>query len=402
MTVRIHLDHNATTPLRPEARERWLEVAGRLRGNPSSLHAGGRWARAVIDEARAQIAEALGVGEDELLFTSGGTEANNLAIAGGLRARAARLGAGEPPPALVTTAVEHSSVLEAARAMERRGHPLRFVEVDRTGRPVAESLASALAGAPPAALVSITAANNEVGAVSDLRRLAGCLDRAGGPRPTFHTDAVQALGRLPVNLGAWGVDLATFSAHKVGGPVGVGLLWRRSGTPLEPMLHGGAQEGGLRAGTEDAASIAAAAEAIRLAVAEREAFARRTGERLRELWRELERRVPGITLLGPRLPDDERPTDAPTRLPNTLCVSVPRTDGKVLVTRLDLVGIEASAGSACASGSIEPSHVLLAMGLDEDAARAGLRLSLGRDTSREECMQAADLLCDLFVSSHAT
>ena len=401
--MRLHLDHNATTPLRLEARERWLEVVDALGGNPSSLHAAGRRARAVIDDARAQVAGALGVLEDELLFTSGGTESNNLALIG-------VLDVGPEPErarrALVTTAVEHSSVLGPARALERRGHPLHILGVDAEGMPDLESLRQRLEGdGAPATLVSVMTANNEVGTVPDLAALRTVLESAPGARPFLHTDAAQGLGRLPLELRDGPADLASFSAHKVGGPVGTGVLWRRKGVPLAPLLHGGEQEAGLRPGTEDAAGIAAAARAIELAVNEREDYHARLAALVQETWHALAARVPQLELLGPALDSRtlglERGARA-SRLPNTLCLRVPSTDGKVLVTRLDPASLEASAGSACASGSLEPSHVLLAMGLDANEARAGLRLSLGRDTSRDECMQAVDLLGQLLAPSHAT
>ena len=399
--MRIHLDHNATTPLRPEARERWLSVTDELAGNASGLHAGGRRARAVIDDARAQVADALGTSEEAIIFTSGGTESNNLALAGVVLAQRGH------DPRLVVSAAEHSSVLLAARALAERDARLHELRVTAAGLPDLEELERVLEG-DPVALVSVMAANNEVGSVPDLQAVRARLDAAPGPRALFHSDAVQALGRLPIDFERWGVDLASFSAHKVGGPVGVGVLCRRPGTPLEPLFHGGGHEGGYRPGTEDVAGIAAAAEAIRLAVEEQAETSKRLFALTSELWHALRNELPELELVGPGWPEpatsdvDDAMTSACGRLPNTLCVRVPRTDGKVLVTRLDLAGIEASAGSACASGSIEPSHVLLAMGLDENAARSGLRLSLGRNTSREECMQAVDLLRDLLASSHAT
>jgi len=378
--MRARLDHNATTPLRPEARARWLEVADAQRGNASSPHASGRAARSIVDDARERVAAAFGVREDELYFTSGGTESNNLALRGGL------VGDG----ALVTTAAEHSSVLETARRLGRE-RPLVLLPVDRRGVP--DLSATALCDLPRAALVSVMAANNETGTVPDLETVKAVFHRSGAA-PIFHTDAVQALGKIPVDLSAWGVDLASFSAHKVGGPAGVGLLWRRRGTALAPILFGGGQEHGVRPGTEDVAGIAAAAVAVELAVRERASFAQRTSELVSFLWRELTSLAGEVELIGPALDD--------RRLPNTLCIRLPDTDGKVLVTRLDLDGVEASAGSACASGSIEPSHVLRAMGYDADAARSGLRLSLGRDTSLAECEHAARVLRKLASPSRAS
>jgi cysteine desulfurase len=377
VSARIYLDHNATTPLRAEVREVWLEALDAVRGNPSSVHRAGREARARLDDARERAAAALGVDEDELLFTSGGTESNNLALLG-------VLGAAGPGSGLVTSAVEHASVLGPARALAGRGHPLVEVGVDASGRIDADGVLSA-AGAGTA-LVSIQAANNEVGTLAPLAGIgAGLAERPAAGRPLLHSDAVQALGRIPLELRGWGLDLASFSAHKLGGPVGVGLLYRRAGVRLAPILTGGEQELGLRPGTENVPAVVAAVRAVELAVAEQMAYAGRLRELEGSLLTALVEAVPGVRLLGP-------PPGSPDRLPGTLNVLLPGVDGRVLVTRLDLAGLEASAGSACASGSLEPSHVLRAMGLDDDAARAGLRLSLGRTTTCADVRQAVDIL----------
>jgi len=378
---RVHLDHNATTPMRPEVRERLLEVLDSGASNPSSLHASGRRARMLVDEARERTAAALGVGEDEVLFTSGGTESNNLALFGTLAAGRA----------LVTSTVEHSSVLEPAARLAQAGHPWRQAAVGEDGLidvGLVAQLALGQAGssaAEPAGLVSVMAANNEVGMVQPLAELGRRLAEAPGPGPLLHTDAVQALGRLETPLRAWGVDLASFSAHKLGGPQGVGVLYRRAGVALRPHLVGGGQEGGLRPGTENVAAIVAASHAFELAVRDREVFAARASSLALELWNGLRESFPGALLMGP-------PIDSVARLPGTLNVVLPHVDGKVLVTRLDLEGLEVSAGSACASGSLEPSHVLLAMGLDEQRARAGLRMSVGRETTRIDAQQAVDIV----------
>jgi cysteine desulfurase len=386
-SARVYLDHNSTSPMRPEVRARWLEVAGERLGNPSSLHASGRRARAVIDDARARAAAVLGAPEEEIFFTSGATEANNLALFGVLEAAGATAG-------LVTTAVEHSSVLEPARALEAAGRRVTLVRVDDRGLPEPDAVVHA-AAERGIALVSVGAANNETGAVPDVAAIAKGLRALPGSRPRLHTDAVQALGRLPVRLSEWGVDLASFSAHKVGGPPGVGILWRARGVALAPRQHGGGQELALRPGTENVAGIAAAAVALELAVREQPELAERTARLARNLWTALRASLPGLRLLGP-------PIDSKQRLPNTLCVLVPGTDGKVLVTRLDLAGLEVSAGSACASGSLEPSHVLLAMGLTRDAARSGLRLSLGWNTTEEDCKRAFRAFHAELSSSRAT
>jgi len=374
--MRAHLDHNATTALRSEARDALLEALDRLAGNPSSVHTSGRAARALLDDARERIAGALGVQEDDLLFTSGGTEANNLALAGAL-------GASGGHAALVTTAVEHSSVLEPARRLASSGHPVRVVAVDGAGRPDIAEVVGAAAGT---ALVSVMAANNEIGSTCDLRALVAALDeRYGVDRPRVHTDAVQTLGKLPLDLAAWGVDLASLSGHKIGAPVGVGVLVRRRRTPLQPLFLGGGQEAALRPGTENVAGIHAFAVAVELAVHEQPVFAARARKHVEKLWRGVQDSLPDARLLGPPLED-------PRRLPNTLSILVAGIDGRTLVARLDLAGLEASAGSACASGSLEPAHVLLALGLTPSEARAGLRLSTGRATSDTEIAHAVEIL----------
>jgi cysteine desulfurase len=374
--MRVHLDHNATTPLRTEARDALVHALDRLGGNPSSVHTSGRAARAMLDDARERIAGALGVHEDDLLFTSGGTEANNLALTGAL-------GAAGPRAALVTTAVEHSSILEPARRLAGGGHPLRVVAVDREGRPILPDLVTAAEGA---ALVSVMVTNNEIGSSSDLRALVAALDeRYGKARARVHTDAVQALGKLPLDLAGWDVDLASLSGHKIGAPVGVGVLVRRRRTPLQPLFLGGGQEAALRPGTENVAGIHAFAVAVELAVAEQPEFTARARKHVEKLWSGVQDSVPDARLLGP-------PLDDPQRLPNTLSILVAGIDGRTLVTRLDLAGLEASAGSACASGSLEPSHVLLALGLTASEARAGLRLSTGRATRDSEIAHAVEIL----------
>ncbi len=374
----VYLDHNATTPLRSEVREHLLAELDELRGNPSSVHAAGRRARAVVDRARERAAAALGVAEEECVFTSGGTEANNMVLFGSLRPHG-------PPAGLVTSAIEHPSILEPAALLESAGHAVRRIAPDGEGRVDMQAVLEA-ATDPACRLVSIMAANNEVGSCARLGELSEGLRSAADPtRVRLHTDATQALGRLPIDLAGWGVDLATFSAHKVGGPLGVGLLVRRRGVPLAPVLAGGGQEGGLRAGTENAPALSAAALAVELAVTEQASYRERVGKLAASLWENLSRALPGARLIGP-------PIDASERLPNTLAVLLPGAGQQLLVARLDLEGIAVSAGSACASGSIEPSHVLTAMGLEEEDARATLRLSLGRETSPQEARRAVEIL----------
>jgi cysteine desulfurase len=384
---RVYLDHNATTPMRPEVKDLYFERLERIGGNPSSVHRSGREARAWLDEARQRTASALGVHEDEIVFTGGGTEANHLAILGTVRAA-------PPGRGFLTTAIEHSAVLGAADALEREGRPVARASVDATGRIDAPRFVGA---AREAALVSLMAANNEIGTLQPLAAVGAGLANLGKTRPFFHTDAVQALGRVPLELRAWLVDLAAFSAHKVGGPLGAGVLYKRKGLALQPLAQGGGQESGLRPGTENVPAISAAALAIELAVAEQATFAARTRALCRSFWEQLQSVVPGVELHG-------APIDSDARLPNTVNVALPardgaRVDSRVLVARLDLEGLEISAGSACASGSLEPSHVLLALGHSSERARAGLRVSFGRANDEQDVHIAVEILRRTFCSS---
>lgn len=386
---RVYLDHNATTPMRPAVRERFQERLDALGGNPSSVHRSGRAARATLDEAREQVAAALRVDEDEILFTGGGTESIQIAVLGAVRAAG-------PTAGLLTTAIEHSAVLGAAETLSDEGHPVRRLGVDSAGRIDLDRLVFELSSLSPR-LVSIQAANNEIGVLQPLEDIARRISDLGPTPPRLHTDAVQALGRMPLDLAHLGVDLASFSAHKLGGPLGVGILFRRKGTNLRPPFVGGGQEGGLRPGTENVPAIAAAALAVELAVRETVEAAARWRSCCTSFWRQLQAVIPGVVLNGP-------PLDDTSRLPNTLNLAFPPPlggglDGRVLVARLDLEGLEVSSGSACASGSLEPSHVLLALGHAPERARAALRVSFGWPTSEEDVHTAVEILRRTFLSS---
>jgi len=373
---RVYLDHNATSPLRDEARAAMEQALASGAANPSSPHARGRAARAIVDDARQRIGAALCVREEDIIFTSGGTEADNLAVLGAVRGAAEGRG-------LITTPVEHPAVLAPALALQQEGREVVQVPVDDAGRPDVSTL---LGHAPGAALVAVQAANNELGTCPDLASIgAGLRALDASVRPRLFTDAVQALGRIQVDLEAWGADLAAFSAHKVGGPTGCGVLVRRGGSSLVPLVRGGGQEDEVRPGTENVPAIAGAAVAIELAVHEQESEASRILGLSQRLWNDLRSAEPDVRLLGPDLSDVNR-------LPNTLCILLPGVDGRMGVTQLDLEGLEVSAGSACSSGSLEPSPVLRAIGLNEKDARGGLRISLGRTTTEEDIHIAVETL----------
>jgi cysteine desulfurase len=357
----IYLDHAASTPLRPEAREAMLPLLERPFANPSSIHRFGREARAALEDARARLARVIGAAPAEVVFTRGGTESDNLAVLG--RARARR---GAP---VVCSAIEHKAVLGAAHAAEDEGAPLTVLPVDADGVVVLDALDRALAAEP--AVVSVMWANNEVGTLQPVDEIAR---RCAATAVAFHADAVQALGKVAVRADLVGVDLLSFSAHKLGGPKGVGALFVRRGTHLAPLLHGGGQERGLRPGTEDVASAVGFAVAAEVAEAERDAAMGRVGALRDRLESGLLARVPELCVNAA----------GAARLPHVSNVSVPGADPEALLMSLDLEGIAASSGSACASGAVEPSHVLTAMGLPRETAGPSVRFSLGWTTTDAE------------------
>ena len=365
----IYLDHAATSPLRRECRDLMAEVSVRAWGNPSSPHAAGRRARAVVERARRQVAAVLGAAPSEIVFTSGGTEANNLAVSG-------TAGARPEHRHLVASAIEHHSVLEACRALARHGYGLSLVPPDRDGFVPAERVLAALR--PDTALCCLMLANNEVGSVQPVGAVAGGCRAAGVP---LLVDAVAAGGRLALRAPELGADFLSLSAHKFGGPKGVGVLYVRTGRELAPMLHGGGQERRWRPGTENVPAIAAGALALELAAMELESTAAVLRSRAGELTRAVRALCPAALPTGPE--------DPARRLPGLVSFAFPDLDGDALLATLDLLGVAAGSGAACTSGSREPSHVLAAMGHDRAACRAALRLSLGTETSSFEVAEAA-------------
>jgi cysteine desulfurase len=351
MHAPIYLDHAATTPLRAEVRAAMDSVHDRAWGNPSSAHAFGRRARAALEEARERFATVVGASPAEVVFTGGGTEADNLAVIG--------LAAGRPGR-VACSAIEHSAVLRPAEAASD-GEPYR-IGVGPTGVVAMDGIDAALAAAP--SLVAVLWASNEVGTVQPVGEIAARCAAAGIP---FHCDAVQALGKLAVRLDELRVTTAAFSGHKLGGPRGAGALFVRRGTTLAPLLRGGGQERGLRPGTEDVAAAVGMAVAAELAEVERPAVMARLGALRDALSAGLRARIPRVLVNG----------DGAERLPHILSVSVPGADPELLLLGLDMEGVAASSGSACASGAFRPSHVLLAMGRAPEEAGPSLRFSFG-------------------------
>jgi cysteine desulfurase len=364
MPAPIYLDHAATTPVRREVFEAMEPFYGPRFGNPSSTHRWGREARAALDEARERIARCLGANTDEICFTSGGTEADNLAVLGPWRAR-------EPQrTAVVSTAIEHKAVLASIHQAGREGAEERIAPVSSAGVVDVDAYAALLG--KDVALCSIMWVNNEIGTIQPIPELAR---RAKMHGIVFHTDAVQAFGKIPIDVRETPVDLLTISGHKIGAPKGSGAIFIRRGTQLESLLHGGSQDRGRRPGTENVAAAVGLARAAELALEEREReMARLAGLRDR-LEAALLERVPDALVHGRGAP----------RTPHILNLSVPGTDSESLLMALDLAGVACSSGSACQSGSVTPSHVLQALGVSRDLASAAVRMSLGAMTT-EGCI----------------
>lgn len=374
----IYLDHAATTPVDPAVVQAMLPYFSGTFGNPSSIYRVGQDARAALDRARQAIAQVLNCRPSEIVFTSGATESDNLALKG--VAWAARLARPDgPPPHVVTTAIEHHAVLHAADALEEQGFSVTRVPCDADGIVDAAAIRDSIR--PETCLISVMYANNEVGSVQPVAEIAAIARERGIP---FHTDAVQAAGTLPLDVQALGVDLLALSAHKFYGPKGVGILFVRKGTPLRFQQDGGGQESGRRGGTENVPLIVGMAEALTRAEAARDAYNAHTRALRDALWEGMRAQIPDLRLNGPAF-------DGP-RLPNNLNVSIRGVQGETALLALDMDGVEGSAGSACTTGNSEPSHVLLAMGLSEQEARASLRLTTGRGNALEEIEEAVDVL----------
>jgi len=365
----VYLDHAATTPMRPEAIAAMTEELGRL-GNPSSLHTAGRRARRVVEESREQLAEVFGARPSEVVFTSGGTEADNLAVKGLFWARQ-----DVPRRRVLTTSVEHHAVLDSVRWLEdTQGAEAVWLGVDPDGTVCPDALRAAITqAAGQVAMVSVMWANNEVGAVAPVSELAAVAHGYGIP---FHTDAVQAAAQLPVDFAASGADALTVTGHKLGGPVGVGALILARGVEPIPVLHGGGQERDIRSGTLDTPAIRAFAVAAAVCAKQRTEEADRLATLRDDLVRQVLAAVPDAVLNGP--------PSGPGRLPGNAHFSFPGCEGDALLMLLDANGIACSTGSACTAGVAEPSHVLLAMGADDSRARGSLRFSLGHTSTQHD------------------
>jgi cysteine desulfurase len=372
---RVYLDHAATTPLDPRVLDSMLPVYREIWGNPSSIYFEGREARKTLDAARRDVAAVLNARPNDIIFTSGGSESDNLAI------RGAAFGSLRRGRHLITSAIEHHAVLHTVEQLEREGWSATYLPVDAEGFVRLDDLRAALR--PDTTVVSIMYANNEVGTIEPIAELAAAVkdyDR----HIVFHTDAVQAAGALSLDVEALGVDLLSLAAHKFYGPKGVGALYVRPRTPFVGQTLGGSQERNRRAGTEDVAAAVGFAKALQLIDAERAANVEHLRGLRDHLWSQLPRRLPGVRLTGA--------SDPAKRLPNSFSCCLEGVEGEAVLIQLDLNGISASSGSACTTGSLEPSHVLTAMGIPADVARASLRITLGHENTRADIDRLLDVL----------
>ncbi len=377
----IYMDHAATTPLAPEVLEAMLPYFGEKFGNASTVYRRGQRARMALEDSRRRLAAVLHARPEEICFTSGGSESDNMALRCGLAAaRKKAAAAGIEKKHILVSAIEHHAVLHTCEALAAEGVEVTYLPVDEKG--LVDPAAVAARIRPETALVSVMCANNEIGTLEPIAEI-GNLCRAAGV--LFHSDAVQAFGQIPLDVEALQVDLLSASAHKLNGPQGVGLLYIRRGLQLPSLIHGGAQERGRRAGTENLAGIVGFARAAELAM---ETMAERTA-------REREIRDHMIRRLTTEIPECRLNGDPEKRLPNNVHVLLPCVEGESLLLLLDQKGIAAASGSACASGSLEPSHVLRAIGIGHEDAFSGLRLSIGAETIMEDADYVVDNLKEI-------
>jgi len=374
---RVYLDHNATTPVDPEVLDAMLPYFSGEYGNASSIHTFGQKARSAVETARENVAALIGARPQEIIFTSGGTEADNHAIFGiaeaavaasaGARATSTG-GAALSYPHIITTAIEHEAVLNTCQVLEKRGLSVTYVSVDRDGQIDLEGLHHSLREHPETTLITVMHANNELGVIQPLEEIGRI---AATANVYFHTDAVQSAGKIPIDVNALNLDLLSLSGHKLYAPKGIGALYIRGGTRLRQLLYGGHHQRGFRPGTENVAGIVGLGKAAQVAKATLAEDARRVAGLRDTLERTLVQRVPDARVNGAGAP----------RTPNTANITFPGIEGEALVIALDLKGLACSTGAACSSGAVEPSHVLTAIGLPADEARASLRFSLGRHTT---------------------
>jgi cysteine desulfurase len=360
---KVYLDHGATTPVRQEVIEAMMKVYQEVYGNPSSIHQFGRPARKLIEEAREKVAKAINADPKEIVFTGSGTEADNIAIVGGARANKKK------GNHLITSVVEHHAALDAFKALEKEGFEVTYLPVDEYGQVSVEDFKNALRD--NTVLVSIMHGNNEVGTIMPIAEI-GAICRA--KKILFHTDAVQSVGKIKVDVKELNVDFLALSGHKIYGPKGIGVLYMRRGVRTQPLYYGGGQERKLRPGTENVPNIVGLGIAIELAVAEMEQESARMTKLRDRLIKGILESIPETRLNGPTT----------NRLPHNANVSIEYIEGEALILSMDMKGMAVSSGSACTSGSLDPSHVLMAMGLTHTTAHGSLRMTLGHSTTDED------------------
>ncbi len=374
--MKVYFDHNATTPMHPEVKKEMI-AAMEMFGNPSSMHSYGREARANVEDARRKVADFIGADEREIIFVGSGSEANNTVLSLFVCGTSQCIAGSKMRSTIITTKIEHPCVLETSECLAHRGVRVKYLDVDRYGKIDLDQLAGMLGD--DVGLVSVMMANNEIGTLQDIEAISAMVHASGA---LMHTDAVQAIGKVPVDVRKLGVDFLTISAHKIYGPKGVGALFVKKGIPYCPLIRGGHQELGRRAGTENTLGILGLGRAVemrRLEMPEEETRMLHLKQTLR---RGIEERIDDIYFNG-------HPTDS---LASTLNVSFTGVEGEAILLYLDLEGIAVSTGSACASGSLDPSHVLLATGVDAELAHGSIRFSMGRESSMQEVEYVLDVL----------
>jgi cysteine desulfurase len=371
MKREVYLDYAATTPIRPEVFQAMEPYLTKEFGNPSSIHHFGKQARIAIEEVREKIAKALGAKNEEIIFTSGGTESNNMALKGVAYALS------DKGKHIITSSIEHHAILEPCHFLEKLGFEITYLPVDKEGFIDPDSLRKAIR--KDTILISIMHANNEIGTIEPIEELTKI---AREYEIYFHTDAVQTVGHIPVNVDKLGVDLLSISAHKFYGPKGIGALYIRKGTKIHPLIHGGEQEQRKRAGTENVAGIVGMGKAIEISILELDKERERLTNLRDYFIKEVEKRIEEVYLNGPR----------EIRLPNNINFSFAYIEGESILLNLDLEGIAVSTGSACSSASLEPSHVLSAIGLPIELAHSAVRFTLGHYTTKEDLDYTLEVL----------
>jgi len=369
----IYLDYSATTPIRPEVVEAMHPYFTDVFGNASSLHAFGQKAKEALEDSREKVAAILAGSPEEIVFTSGATEATNLAIKGVVQAHRHK------GNQVITSAVEHHATLETSQYLEREGFDVVYLPVDRTGKLDPEDVKKAIT--ERTVLISIIHASNEVGTIEPVGEIG---EIARGRGVVFHSDAAQSVGKVPVDVDKLNVDFLSISGHKIYGPKGVGILYARKGVSFHPLFHGGHQEWNRRPGTENVPAIVGLAKALELADAERDMVSAGETDLRNVLWEAIQSQIGGVHMNG-------HPQD---RIPPILNVSFDQVDGESVILNLDLKGVAVSTGSACTSGAVEPSHVLMAMGVSRSQAQGAVRFSLGRETTQEEIDYTVSILAE--------